>query len=76
MNSTLTLEQAYLAMYEFLVDLYNRTGSDELGAALGGMSYLSDGETADPAAWKDWAKCVEKVLAGGGDARLKLRPQE
>jgi hypothetical protein len=71
--SSLTPEQAYLAMYEFLVGLYNRTGSDDLGAALGGMSYLSDGETADPAAWKDWTRCVEKVLAGRSDPHLQLR---
>ena len=69
----LTPELAYLAMYEFLVDLYQRTKSDELGSLLGSMSYLSDGETADPAIWKDWMLCVNKVLVGHGDGHLKLR---
>ncbi|MBB5406862.1 hypothetical protein HDG34_000783 [Paraburkholderia sp. HC6.4b] len=72
-TENLTPELAYLAMYEFLVELYQRTKSDELGSLLGSMSYLADGETADPAVWKDWMRCVTKVLAGKGDAELKLR---
>ena len=72
-TENLTPELAYLAMYEFLVELYQRTKSDELGSLLGGMSYLADGETADPAVWKDWMRCVAKVLAGQGDAELRLR---
>ncbi|ALE56525.1 hypothetical protein AC233_06925 [Burkholderia sp. HB1] len=69
----LTPELAYLAMYEFLAELYQRTKSDELGSLLGSMSYLADGETADPAVWTDWMRCVTKVLVGEGDAKLKLR---
>ena len=72
-NPKLTTQEAYLAMYEFLGELYRRTKSDELGALLGGMSFLADGETADPAAWKDWLKCVQRILDGGGDAQLNLR---
>ncbi|WP_321897890.1 hypothetical protein [Paraburkholderia heleia] len=72
-TDNLTPDLAYLAMYEFLVDLYQRTKSDELGSLLGSMSYLGDGETADPAVWKDWMRCVTKVLSGKGDAQLKLR---
>src|SRR4051794_5539146 len=33
----LTPELAYLAMYEFLAELYQRTKSDELGSLLGSM---------------------------------------
>jgi hypothetical protein len=68
----LTPELAYFAMYEFLVDLYQRTQSDDLGSLLGSMSYLADGETADSAIWKDWMRCVTKVLLGQGDIQLKL----
>lgn len=68
----LTPELAYLAMYEFIVNLYQRTKSDELGSLLGSMSFLADGETADPTVWKEWMICVTKVMAGQGDARPKL----
>jgi len=71
-TENLTPELAYFAMYEFLVAMYQRTNSDELGPLLGSMSYLADGETADPTVWKDWMLCVAKVLAGQGDAQLKL----
>lgn len=72
-TENLSPELAYLAMYEFFVELYQRTKSDELGSLLGGMSYLSDGETADPAVWKDWMLCVTKVLAGQANPQLKLK---
>lgn len=72
MTNMLTQEQAYLAMYEFLVELYQRTENDELGALLGSMSLLPDGCTADPAVWKDWQRCVEGVLGGDTDPRLHL----
>lgn len=49
----LTLQEAYLAMYEFLVQLYRRTRSDELGSLLGDLSVLEDGKPADPASWRD-----------------------
>ena len=71
-TENLTPELAYLAMYEFLVDIYQRTKSDELGSMLGSMSYLADGETTDPTIWKDWMLCVTKVLAGQGNAQLNL----
>lgn len=71
-TENLTPELAYLAMYEFLVELYERTKLDGLGSLLGSMSYLADGQTADPAVWTDWMLCVAKVLAGQGDAQLNL----
>ncbi|MBC3952670.1 hypothetical protein [Pseudomonas folii] len=71
-TENLTPELAYLAMYEFLVELYERTKLDGLGSLLGCMSYLADGQTADPAVWTDWMLCVAKVLAGQGDAQLNL----
>jgi hypothetical protein len=59
----LTIEQAYLAMYYFLDDLYERTHSDDLGGFLGGFRLLNDGKPADPAAWSDWMTATNKVLS-------------
>jgi len=49
----LTIEQAYLAMFYFLEDLYERTHSDDLGGFLGSFRLLNDRKPADPAAWSD-----------------------
>ncbi|WP_090685956.1 hypothetical protein [Paraburkholderia phenazinium] len=70
----LTLQEAYLSMFEFIVELYQRTRSDDLGAMLGDLSLLADGTTADPAAWGDWLKCVEKARRRGVDASLVITP--
>ncbi|MFP3709937.1 hypothetical protein SB783_38645 [Paraburkholderia sp. SIMBA_009] len=70
----LTLQEAYLSMFEFIVELYQRTKSDDLGAILGDLSLLEDGTTADPAAWGDWLRCVEKARRGGVDASLVITP--
>lgn len=71
---SVTLKEAYLAMYEFLVELYQRTQSDELGSLLGDLSLLPDGTTADPAAWGDWLRCIERARGGGVDVSLVLTP--
>ena len=70
----LSLQEAYLSMFEFIVELYKRTKSDDLGAILGDLSLLPDGTTADPAAWSDWLRCVEKVRRDGVDANLAITP--
>ncbi len=57
----MTNEEAYRAMFYFLEDCYLRTKSDEIGGMLGGMAFLGDGITADPAAWHDWLKAVERA---------------
>jgi len=57
----MTRQQAYCAMYHYLENLYQLTHSDDLGAFLGEMSILPDGNTADPAIWQDWLQAVEKV---------------
>ncbi|QRN94139.1 hypothetical protein JRI60_34030 [Archangium violaceum] len=73
MEDTLTLREAYAAMYAYLERLYEVTGSDELGGLLGGMSLLGDGTTADPAAWDDWMKAVRKARTGAVDMDLHLK---
>lgn len=58
----LTSQQAFKAMVLFLENLYERTKSDDVGGLLGDLILLNDDITADPAAWDDWMKCVNKVL--------------
>ncbi|MBK1725243.1 hypothetical protein [Thiocystis violacea] len=64
---------AYAAMYEFLVDYYERTKSDDVGALLGGMSLLPDGNPADPAIWPDWMNSVSKAKGQASDLSLDLK---
>ena len=68
----MTEKEAYAAMYAYLVMVYQRTKSDDIGSLLGDMSTLPDGETADPAVWHEWLKCVEKAKQGEVDTRLNL----
>lgn len=57
----LTLQEAYLAMFEFMAQLYQRTVSDEVGSVLGDLSMLADGTTADPAAWETGCDALKKL---------------
>ncbi len=70
--NNLTIQEAYKAMYAYLEQLYISTKSDELGSLLGSMSVIADGETADPAVWKDWLKAVEKIKSVSFDMELNL----
>lgn len=67
---TISEEEAFKAMYAFLVNFYERTESDEVGSLLGSMSLLSDGRPADPAIWSEWLECVRRARAG--EIRLDL----
>ena len=72
MNEKLTVTEAYLAMYSFLENEYKMTKSDEIGCLLGGMSFLEDGGTADPAAWESWENAIRNMKTGRVDASLKI----
>lgn len=76
MGDTLTMRDAYAAMFVFLEELYRRTESDDLGALLGGMSLLEDGETADPACWADWQAAVRKAKTQRVKLALDLRDSD
>ena len=54
--------QALKAMVKFLELYYEQTNSDDVGSLLSEVQTLSDGSTADPAAWNSWLKSVEKIL--------------
>jgi hypothetical protein len=60
MEEMISSQQAYLAMYSFLEELYSKYDFDQLGGLLGSMSLLPDGSPADQAMWSDWLRCVEK----------------
>jgi hypothetical protein len=70
--SELTSKQAYLAMFSFLDDYYQRTKSDDVGSLLGSMSLLRDGTPADPAIKGEWGAAVKRALAGSVDAAMRL----
>jgi hypothetical protein len=54
--------QAFEAMRKFLEKYYERTFSDDVGSLWGDLQILDDGNTADPAAMKDWDKCIDEIL--------------
>ena len=69
----MTKKEAYVAMYAYLVRVYERTQSDDLGGLLGDMSMTSDQETADPAVWFEWYECVDKAKRGEIETQLSLQ---
>lgn len=73
MTINLTEKEAYAAMYEYLVYVYEATQSDDLGGLLGDMSTLEDGETADPAVWHEWLRCVDKAKRNEVDTSLRIK---
>jgi hypothetical protein len=62
-DTTLTVRQAYLVMFEFLQQHYERGPTDEIGGLLGSLSLLADGTPADAAMLGDFENAVMTVLA-------------
>jgi len=69
----LTQAEAYAAMFAFLEQRYHLTGSDELGALLGGMALLEDGNPADPAVAREWHDAIARALRSKVSVDLKLK---
>ncbi len=57
----MTTREAYIAMIYFLEQIYERTGSDDVGGLLGSMILTGNEETMDPALWNDWLDAVKKM---------------
>jgi hypothetical protein len=72
-EDTITIKEAYAAMYEYLRMLHDMTGSDDLGGFLGSMSLLENGAPADPAVWGDWMRAVQKAKQGQVVMHLGLK---
>ncbi|MEO1048850.1 MAG: hypothetical protein AAFW59_11040 [Pseudomonadota bacterium] len=63
-NSTIRIDNAYRAMFEFVEAYWKRGGQQgEIGSMLGDIQFGKNvpTETADPAQWHDWLAAVEKV---------------
>jgi hypothetical protein len=59
---SLTEAEAFEAMRCFLDQFFKSAGND-MYTLLADMTILNDGLTSDPAAWSDWIKCVESIVA-------------
>jgi len=59
----LSKKQAYLAVFYYLDKLYDEEPDEALGDLLSSMNpYLfSDSNSADPATWSDWVKCIDSI---------------
>lgn len=67
---SLTQDEAYLAMINFLEDTLTRIKSDDLAALLGAMDLNPyDNKPMDPALWSDWLKAVQKVVQSSKDSK-------
>jgi hypothetical protein len=61
-SEAITVHEAYGAMYRFLEHYYERTKADEIGALLGGLSLLPDGEPIDAGYKEEWLRAVAEVM--------------
>jgi len=62
MMQPLSSEQAYLAMFEFIREYWERVSRPaEIGDLLGRMRYTPGAGTADPEMWERWLASVKKV---------------
>lgn len=52
----------YRVFYRYLDYIWKTEEHDWLGGMMGGMSWLVDGSTADPAYESDWDNAVEKTI--------------
>lgn len=61
---TMTVEEAYMAMFYFLGIDYQRGPSDEIGGMLSSLSWnvIADRRPADSGAWEDWLVAVGMSL--------------
>jgi hypothetical protein len=69
---SLTPQQAYLAMFAFLENHYQSTGSSDIGALLESLSLLPDGSPADPAHRGEWQSAIRSAASGGVHAGRQL----
>lgn len=71
-DENVTIKEAYLAMYQFLKDIYERTQSDAVACTLTDLSLMTDGKPFDPASWGNWLEIIDKAKNNKIDARMIL----
>lgn len=71
MENTISIKDAYKAMYIYLKGLYEMTGYDDLAGFLGSMSFLEDGMPVDSAIWADWLDSVKAATNANINLELK-----
>jgi hypothetical protein len=71
-EDTISVGTALRAMFLFWNDVYIRTRSGEVGDVLSDLSLLEDGSTADPAAFEDFCRCIERVNTDDGREAVRL----
>lgn len=73
----ITIEQAYLAAYEYLLRRWESTPEHRIADELSDMSLLADGDSADPACKSEFMQAVNAVLIAqshpGGCTRARQR---
>lgn len=62
MEQKLTRLQSFNVMSEFLDMYFLQNRSGDLATILGGMSFLSDGTTADTAMWIMWCRAIDIIV--------------
>ena len=67
----LSEREAFDAMRQFLQAYWERMNQSLVADVLSDTqpAFFADTVTADPAAWDDWMKCVELVLAERGSGQ-------
>ncbi len=62
MEQKLTRLQSFNVMSEFLDMYFLQNRSGDFATILGGMSFLSDGSTADTAMWIMWCRAIDIIV--------------
>jgi len=68
MDTRLTPEQGFRAMFLFLDSYWSEFKTATLADVLGDLQPAGEGQSSDPAAWNDWLRAVESVT--GSSCRL------
>lgn len=72
-DKSLSVAEAYDAMFDFLEEHYNALHGDQIGSLLGSMSLMEDCRPLDPALWETWERSVSKAISGEINSKLVLK---
>jgi hypothetical protein len=73
-NQVLTVDQAYLAAYEFIRQFYERDSRKPVSMfhLLSWMQMEQPRESSDPAQWYDWLTSVGTAISQGSDEQFSI----